>query len=430
MVKSAVQQPVGKPTICVVGVSHANAGVERREALTLTGGPSALLELGDFSSKDELVVISTCNRMELVAASTAPDLPSKLIRVWAKALGLPSELVGEQVVVRTEEQAVRHVFRVASGLDSVLLGESQILGQVKQAYARAVREGASRAMLNKLFHRAFFTAKQVRSRTRLGRTPLSLAGVAVELARERLGGLEQAAALLIGAGETAGLAAKQLHKKGCAEILIANRSAERAAALAALVGGKVIAVTEIESRLPRIDLLISAWGGEGFIVGPEMLLPTNRSRPLCCLDLSLPRTLDPALKELPLVTLFDLDDIQAKIELNRKVGEAEVQAGLAIVEEQVGRYLAWREALALEPTIADLYRHARAIADAELARTLRALPGLDDATVAAMRKMLEAVVKKINHAPVDYLKRAQQHHGDAARQLSLLRALFNLDQEE
>ena len=420
---------MNRPEICVIGVKHTQSSIELREQLALDTGPSAVLSKGNFSYKDELVVLSTCNRTELIACSADPDLPARLTAAWAAVLDLPPDFAAKQLVVRTGAQAVQHVFKVASGLDSMLLGESQILGQVKQAYARAVHEGATGALLNKLFHRAFYTAKQVRTQTRLSAGRISLANVVIELACAQLGNLDRVTAVLTGAGEMGRLVALQLAAKGCRRIIIASRTQENAALLAGNIGGESIAVQELSACLPETDLLISAWGGDGYVVGPDVLRP-REGRPLLCFDLSLPRTLDPSLRAMLGLTLYDLDDIQLKINTNRKAKEKEAEAGLRIVEAQTTRFLAWQESLELEQTIADLYQHTREIVETELSRTLRALPDLEHAEVVALEKMAKAIVKKINYYPVTYLKRFQARHGDPARQLSMLRSMFNLNEEE
>ncbi|MBQ4132542.1 MAG: glutamyl-tRNA reductase, partial [Desulfovibrionaceae bacterium] len=284
-------------------------------------------------------------------------------------------------------------------------------------------------ILNKLFHRAFSAAKQVRTQTRLGCAPLSLANVAVDMARERLGGLERISAMLIGAGDMARLTALQLRKKGCRQIIIANRSQENAARLAEEAGGEVVSLGGISKMLPQVELLFSAWGGNGYIVESRDMQGLDRTQPLCCFDLGLPRTLDPSLRSLPGLELYDLDDIQKRIDLNRNQRETEVESALRIVGEQVESYFAWQAALELEPTIVDLYRYTRRLAEAELDKTLRSLPHLNEAEIAALRRMLDALVKKFNHNPVRYLKNLQAHHGDASVPLSLVRNLFNLDEE-
>ncbi|MGB5417103.1 MAG: glutamyl-tRNA reductase, partial [Polyangiales bacterium] len=391
----------------VVGLSHRTAPVEVRERLAVA--PDRLAqELREFANSgrfDEALLISTCNRVELYATSVDPVAASKNAKeVFAGRL---SEPVGDEVLYQERGvDVIRHVFRVASSLDSLVVGEPQILGQVKEAFDAAKGAGTVGTLLGRCFTQAFATAKRVRRETGIAEGTVSVSSIACELAKKIFGNLEGRRTLLLGAGEMGESAARSLRQTGT-QLHVVNRSEERAQRLAEVCGGRAVPYEQLSVELADADVVIASTASEKFILTPELMkavVRTRRHRPLFIIDIAVPRDVDPRVGNMDNVFVYDVDDLQQVAEENLSVRAREATRAEQIVEEEVEAFLSWRRSLELAPTIVALRKRFGQIAAEELER---ALPRLDDAS-ASDRAVLEAMgrslVNKLLHQPMTQLK--------------------------
>ncbi len=415
-------------SIYLLGVNHACASIELREKLAFRESNFAFANFGIFSDRtDELALLSTCNRVEVLAYSKNPEITKKILRAWSSLCGAPEEIIEQNAYCKEEKEAVEHLFNTASSLGSMVLGEAQILGQMKEAYRRAVREGTSKTILNKLFHRAFFTAKEVRTKTRIGQSSVSVSHVAVDAAKRIMGNFSGKTALIVGAGEMACLAATYLKSEGCSGFVHVNRTEEKAQEMAAETGGETLPLSNLGEALGKADLVVCSSSAPSCLLYPEMF-PRNRKKQILCIDIAMPRDIAPEVRGLPGITVMDLDDIQAEVDKNKQKRASEIEKALAITRQQALRFMGWKNSLLLQPTIVDLFEHTQKLANDELKKTLRKIGPVDAETEEALRLMLSSVLKKINHAPVSFIKSLQKQHGDVSGQISLLRSFFNLDE--
>jgi glutamyl-tRNA reductase len=395
---ASLQQPA---RLLAVGVSHHHAPLEVRERIYLQDGQAAELaaELGDA------VVLSTCNRTEVYLGGADPERVRKELE---RRSGL--ELGG--VLARWDDgEAVSHLFRVAAGLDSLVPGESQILGQVREAYDSARRAGATSALLNRLFEDALRAGKRVRTEAKLHELPDSVAASAVELGARELGGVEGRRALLFGAGRMSELAARDLRARG-AEVVVSSRTLESAQDLADRVGGRAAAFDAVAVELPEADLVISATRCPYPILHAEAVRP--REKPLVLVDVAVPRDLDPAIARLDGCTLFDIDAVGEGL-----VGrEEDVREAEAIVAEEAGRFAEWRRARDAADAIRDLRQRAEEIRSEELARAGSRLAELSPRERETVETLTTQIVNKLLHAPT---VRAKETGSEPLRDLFALR---------
>jgi glutamyl-tRNA reductase len=406
-------------------LNHISAPLEVRERVSFSraGLADALRALSE--QVGEGVVLSTCNRAEVYcAAEDTARAAERVRRFIAESHGLKPDAVSPYLYERTDAEAARHLFRVASGLDSMLLGESQVLGQVSDALRAASEAGAIRVPMVGLFHAAVRTGRRVREQTELGRNPLSVSYAGVHLAQRVLGSLVGLRALLIGAGEAGQLVARALRSAGVAELTIANRTLARAEELAQSLGGRAMPFSDIPSALARADIVIAAADSPEYVVTQEMVAAAfleRNGRPLFAFDLAVPRDVDPQIADLDGVRLYNIDDLSAIAEENftkrkQSVGDAE-----AVVEEELARFMAWWESLDAIPAIKTLRQQAEAIRQRELARALRKMPNLPPEHRAVLEAMTRSIVNKLLHDPTLALK---QRPGD--QQLQDAQELFRL----
>ncbi|MGB5524365.1 MAG: glutamyl-tRNA reductase [Polyangiales bacterium] len=416
----------------VVGLSHRTAPVEVRERLAVA--PDRLAqELREFANSgrfDEALLISTCNRVELYATSVDPVAASKNAK--EAFAGRLSEPVGDEVLYQERGvDVIRHVFRVASSLDSLVVGEPQILGQVKEAFDAAKGAGTVGTLLGRCFTQAFATAKRVRRETGIAEGTVSVSSIACELAKKIFGNLEGRRTLLLGAGEMGESAARSLRQTGT-QLHVVNRSEERAQRLAEVCGGRAVPYEQLSVELADADVVIASTASEKFILTPELMkavVRTRRHRPLFIIDIAVPRDVDPRVGNMDNVFVYDVDDLQQVAEENLSVRAREATRAEQIVEEEVEAFLSWRRSLELAPTIVALRKRFGQIAAEELER---ALPRLDDAS-ASDRAVLEAMgrslVNKLLHQPMTQLK-AGAGEPDGALLIDAARRLFALSEEE
>lgn len=406
---------MSQAVVTCVGLNHNTSPVEERErlAFTLAELPDALQTLSS-SLGGGVVIISTCNRTELyttVEEGEGSDLVARL-----NALK-DADVASEHFYVLHHKAAIEHLYRVAAGIDSMVLGESQILGQVREAMSVATEASTLNGVLSHVFHTAMAVGKRARHETQIGRHAVSVSSAAVMLARKSLGDLENKTVLVISAGSMGKLAAKALAQqtrsrsdgRPSGRILVANRTIERAADLAEQLGSNAEAfdLAHLRDALAVSDIVISGTSAEEFILGPDDVRPmmTDRSdRELLFIDIAVPRDIDPAVLEVPGVHLWDIDDIEAVTEEGWNGRQAEVSKVEAIVEEHVAEYEGWWQSLDVVPVITALVERAESIRVAELERTLKTIPALDSESRERIEAMTAAIVKKLLDRPIARLK--------------------------
>jgi glutamyl-tRNA reductase len=420
--------------VLLVGMSHRSAPVEVRERFAVADPGAALAKLVDGREVEEAVLLSTCNRVEIAVVTRSREaarhrLRRFLLRELAHQAPLSEDELESHLYEHADSQAVRHVFRVASALDSMVLGEPQILGQVKDAWRAAVEAGACGPILTRLFQRAFSTAKRVKSETGVAERPVSVARVAVELAGRIFERFDDKAALLLGAGEMTELALEALRREGLRAVRVANRTPAHAELLAARFGASAHGLDELPELLAVSDVVLTSLGGERPIVSPELMraaLHRRRTRPIFVIDIGVPRNVDPAVNELDGAYLYDVDDLQDVAAANAESREREVVRAEALVHEEQQRFDGWLVALQSVPTIRHLRARADAIRAEELERALARLD-LDPAQREGVEALSRAIVNKLLHAPVSRL-RAEVDREEGLARLEAARTLFGLDE--
>ena len=388
-------------------MSHRSAPIEVREQVAFApcAARSFLRRLKEEGSVAEAVLLSTCNRTELYAVIEDEGARGRLFEALAAEKGVGDYFLERHSYWLTDDEAVRHLYRVASSLDSMVVGEGQILGQVREAYRAATEELCTGPILNRLFHTSLRVGKSVRSETGLGDSSLSVPRVAVKLAEEVFGTLEGRRALVLGAGEMSGLVVKHLKSSGVREIRIANRTAGRAAALAERVGGVEVSFDSLVEELPRVDVVVSSTGSGEWVVGSELVAGAldRREDPLFFIDIAVPRDVDPVVQNLYRAYLYDVDDLQAVVERNSDDRTAAAAAGEAMIGPAVLEYMSWLSTLHVVPLIKELRDGAERIRRHEVARALKGLD-LSPEEAGAVEKMSHALVNKLLHGPIQELK--------------------------
>jgi len=406
--------------VVVVGLSHKTAPVDVRERFAAGAEilPEVLARLTSRPELDEAMFLSTCNRVEVVglakpgkSVADASRAASRAIReALREHIGASSvDDIGEYLYEKTGDDAVRHVFRVAASLDSMVLGEPQILGQVKDAYDAAVAAGALRSHLSRCVHRAFTVAKRVRSETQLGAGIVSISSVAVDLAKRIFGDLSGSTVLLVGAGEMAEQAAKSLGK-GARSIRVCNRSFERAANLAGTFGGTAAPLDQLEAELTLSDVVVASTSSKTYVITRDLVkrvMKLRKGRTLFLVDIAVPRNVEPEVHTLDNVYVYNVDDLEQEVAENMKARQAEVAAAEKIVDTELREWSAWARGLNVNPTVVALRAKTRAVLVAELDRSLGGrLKHLTEGDRAALAQMIESATNKLLHAPTTRLKAA------------------------
>jgi|SRR5581483_3061526 len=425
--RSDVERDAAGRTIVLVGLNHRTAPVEVREQLAFTNGrlEPALRRLVELDVVNEGAILSTCNRVEVVACGGDPaTVGAVLPEFLAREHGLAEPALAGHLYVHADREAVRHLFRVAASLDSMVVGEPQILGQLKEQYAAAVAAGASGPVLHRCFHKSFSVAKRIRSDTGIAEKAVSVGSAAVELARGIFDRLEDKSALLLGAGAMGELTARQLLAQGVGSLMVANRTFDRGIDLARELGGTPVPWERLARYLPLADLVVAAASGDEFLLRPPAVddaLRERRHRPMFLIDLAVPRALDPALSALDGVYLYDIDDLEGVIADNRGARAREAEKAEAIVEAEVDAFWQWFTSLDVVPTIVALRDKLEIIRRCEVERTLASLGPTDPRQRDAIERLSVALVNKILHAPLSVLRRTE----DGA-DVDVLRRLFRL----
>jgi glutamyl-tRNA reductase len=417
--------------LLALGASHKTAALALRERIALTDNAAEPLlhELTAHPAIGEAVALSTCNRTELYLLVTDPvEAESAVLALLARRAGIrPTELLDGIYALRNCD-AARHLYRVASGLESMIVGEAEVQGQVKRAYEAALAARTTGPMTNKLFRAALETGKRVRTETAISSGRASVASVAVDAARDALGDLTARHVLLIGAGETAELTARALHDHGVTTMFIANRRRERAIALAQQFGGASGSFDALPAELARADIVISSTSSPHALLGAEELAVVNRGRqgrPLLLVDLAVPRDIDPACAELPGVTLLDIDGLQAQVRRHISVRKAEARRAEGIVEEEIQGFAGWLGSLEVMPTVTALRAHADDIVARVLAENDGRWETLSERDRKRVEALARAVANRLLHEPTLRVKGLDASHRHA--RLQLLRELFGLE---
>jgi len=422
--------------ILVVGLSHKTAPIELRERLSISEQelPKPLEMLGDSAELVERMLVATCNRVETYAVTEGGV--EKAVGVIADCLAAYRNLDKTEFVdklyTHTAAEAVRHVFRVASSLDSLVVGEPQILGQLKTAYTIAQAREATGIILNNLLEQAFHVAKRVRTETGVATSAVSVSSAAVELARKIFGELTGRSVLIVGAGEMAELALRHLVDDGVRSVLVANRSFERAVTLARQFDGRAVTFEALRQEMVGADIVISATSAPHVILKKEDLqtiIQQRRHRPIFLIDIADPRDIDPACNDLDNVYLYNIDDLQSVVEANLKERKREAERAEVIIEREVGVYLNWLRSLDVVPTIVSLRQRVEEIRGAELQKALVRMGDVTPEQREAMTAMTHAMINKILHQPMTELKRRAAYR-DGHLYTSVLRRLFGLEEKQ
>jgi glutamyl-tRNA reductase len=421
---------VSSGELLLLGVSHKTAPVALRERLALSERESErfMKELVATEEVVEAVAISTCNRIEIYAVVGDPVQAETevLSRLARRANIRPTELA-DVIYSPRNCDAARQLYRVTAGLDSMIVGESEVQGQVKRAYEAALAAGTTGPMTNRLFTAALQTGKRVRSETRLGESHVSVSSVAVDLAREIVGTLADRDVMIIGAGKTSELTARALADEGVATIFVANRHADRAKAMAERFGGSVVSLDELPARLEEADIVVASTWAPHAIVGVEeleLVMRARHERPLVLIDIAVPRDIEPACAELPGVTLYDIDDLQAVVARTMSVRKGEKGRAEAIVEDEIQRFARWLGQLDVMPTIAALREHGATLVEQVLSENAGRWESASPRDLARVEAIARAVMQRLLHEPTVHLKALDE--GASHGRLQLLRELFGL----
>ena len=418
-------------TLFVAGLSHRTAPLEVREQLALEEDKIREI-LSDLSGRGllaEVMILSTCNRVEVYGVAEVPGeaRSAAFARLGAqRGLRLPD--IEPLLYTKTEDEAVLHAFRVASSLDAMVLGEPQILGQVKDAFALGQSSSTVGPLLHSLMTQAFSVAKKVRSETEIGRLAVSVSFAAVELARKIFGSLEGKSVLLVGAGEMGELAARHLVDQGTLPVYVANRTWSRAQELARALAGTAVPFEQLSATMAMVDIVITSTAAPEPIIRKadvQQALHVRRSRPLFFIDIAVPRNVDAAVNELDNVFCYDVDDLRSVVESNLRERQREAQRAEALVQREVERFAQRLKDLDVVPTIVSLREKVEAIRRAEVDKALSRLPQSDEETRRVLEALSQAIVNKVLHAPTAKL-RDSSRAGHGRRWTELISELFGL----
>jgi len=422
--------------IVLLGMNHKTAPVEIREQLAVAcrKDVNPLHMLPHLEYVDEMVFLSTCNRVEfLFACSSLAEGLREMKAVLRTHVGLSASAPLESFLyVYKDLEAVKHLYMVASSLDSMIVGEPQILGQLKDAYRDAVEYRTVKVLLNRLLHKSFSVAKRVRTETCIGSCAVSVSYAAVELARKIFGDLKDKRVLLVGAGEMAELAAEHFLRQGVRRMTVANRTLERAMELAARFKADTVAFDHFLEELMTTDIVVSSTGAQEPIIYYQDVRSKMRKRhnkPLFFIDIAVPRDIDPKVNEIDNVYVYDIDDLQGVIELNREERLNQAQIAEHIIDEETVKFKRWMNSLSAVPTIVSVREKAERIRRNELRKTFAQLPGLGDKEKELIGILTASIIKKFLHDPILFLKNKAQRDGQAIY-MDFTQQLFNLAEEE
>jgi len=418
--------------ISLIGLNHRTASVDIREKFSL----SEFCEAGNWAIPcngpiRESLILSTCNRVEILAIGSE-QLDNHLLSVWASIANSSIHELLPYIYTFFNKEAIKHIFSVASSIDSMVLGEPQILGQLKKAYRNSVDTGHSGLILNRLLHKSFSVAKRVRNETAIAANAVSISYAAVELAKRIFGEMATHKAMLIGAGEMAELAAMHLLQAGINEIIVVNRTLEHGVELAQKFSGRAVSFEKLIQTLPEVDIIITSTGSQEPILklnDVKNILKIRKNRPMFFIDIAVPRDIDSAINQLDNIYLYDIDDLKEVVEDNLSARQNEAEKAKKIIDEEVLDFSHWLENLQSKPTILDLIDRGRKIADEEVEKTLKRISHGQGINRQALEVMANAIVRKLNHDPIMFLKEEGMSREGAASRIGLVRRVFNLDHQ-
>ena len=417
--------------LLVTGVSHKTAPVEVRERLAFAEAalPAALHGLVSREGIQEAMVLSTCNRVEItVTAEDSVDPRTAVAAFLHESRGVSPETLGPSLYSHEGRDAVHHLFRVAASLDSMVVGEPQILGQLKAAYAHAKANDCLSGLLESIVSRAFSVAKRVRSETGIGQMAVSVSYAAVELARKIFGALDGRTVMIVGSGKMSELAARHLRRSGAAHIFVTNRTYERAQELAAVFQGTPVEYSRFLSLLPEVDIVITSSGAPHYILTKDemqRIINARRNKPMFLIDIAVPRNIEPSVNQVDNVFLYDIDDLQEVVNANLRERIKEAEHAEELVSQEVERMMARLKVQEVAPTIVSLQEQLEQIRSGEIERVRRKLGSLTPEQEAALESLTRGIVNKIAHGPISELRR---HAGlpDGVHIIDAIRQVFHL----
>jgi glutamyl-tRNA reductase len=430
--------------IILIGLNHKTAAVEVRERLAFSEEEAitALKILRQDRMIRECLLFSTCNRTEIVfipedgepdtSDPEALNQTENIINIISCHKNVDSAEFRDALYIHQGEDAVRHLFRVASSLDSMIIGEPQILGQIKQSYRLALDSKCSGVLLNRLMHKAFSVAKRVRRETGIGDHAVSISYAAIELAHKIFSNLSEKAVLLLGAGEMAELAVEHLLSHGVKQILVANRTFKNALVLAEKFQGKALRFEEREDMLSQVDIIVSSTGASEYVLTYQQvrrIMKKRQNRTLFFIDIAVPRDIDPKINSISNAYVYDIDDLKNVVDSNIKQREKETVKAERLIDEAVLKFSKWMESLAVVPTIKALNDKITTIIDTECGKTLANMKHLSEQDIEAIQRMTKAIASKTIHDPIRFMRNIGEHRDDSLY-LNVVRQLFNLGDEE
>jgi glutamyl-tRNA reductase len=421
-------------SIVLVGLNHKTAPVEMRERLAFDEAaiPDALSLLVDQQMVDEGLIVSTCNRVELLASSPAGPQGGieRLTGFLCDFHKLPINSINSHIYRLTDTEAVKHLFRVASSLDSLVVGESQILGQVKEAYRHATSAGTIGRVLSQLMHRTISVAKRVRTETAISQNPVSVSSVAVELARKIFNDLSDKTVLLVGAGEMGQIAAQNLIDAGAGKLIVTNRTAERAEAVAKQFGGGAINFEAFYEMLPVADIVICSTGAPDYMITHEETRRAFKSRrkgPALFIDISVPRNIDPEIARIDSAFLFDVDDLESVVKANMREREREAALAENIIESEVQQFVKHLRSLDIGPGVQEVKELIQQMAVSEFRRNRKRMGEITPSQEEAiMNVLIPALVNKLSHPMIVHIKNAARD-GEMTEVLNDLRKMIRIE---
>lgn len=439
--------------LILIGLNHKTASIELREKLAFSDEQSlSLLELfKNETDIDELILFSTCNRTEILYAHAvknsfleddfdqsdslskkpfySDEQGDKIINFFSRHNNVDSVQLKKSLYVYKNEDAVRHLFKVTASLDSMVIGEPQILGQIKKAYRMAVEKNTTKVILNKLMHKAFSTAKKIRKETEIGNNAVSIGYAAVELAKKIFSDLSKKTVLLLGAGEISELSVEHLIANKAKNILVANRTFKNAVALATKFSGQAIRFEERQDVLINVDIIISSTSSKDYILtydDVKTIMKKRKHKMLFFIDVAVPRNIDPEINNLANSYVYDIDDLDNIIQSNMEQRKSEIIKAQRFIEEAVVQFNKWLGDLAIVPTIKAINAKMTAIAKIECDKTLLNLEHLSIEDIKAIKRMVKAITTRTTHDPIIFLRNIGTHRKDSFY-LNAARQLFNLD---
>jgi len=419
--------------IAVVGLSHKTASVEIREKLSFPEAKlsDALLCMSRIDAVNENVLLSTCNRVEAYATVRDPDAGvDKLKSFFLEYHGLKGEEYLNSLYAHQGVDAVRHIFRVAASLDSMVVGEPQILGQLKDAFDHGLSKKTTGVVMNRLMKKAISVAKRIRNETKIAESAVSISFAAVELARKIFGELDGKTVMLAGAGEMAELAARHLVNNGVKKVLVANRTYERAVTLAEEFDGEAVRYEDLVEEMARADILIASTGATDYIVNHAdmaRVIKERRNRPVFLIDIAVPRNLDPDINRIDNVYLYDIDDLESVVESNIKERQKEAELAEDIIDEEIETFVTWMRSIDAVPTIVALREKAENIRKSEIEKTLSKMDGLSDKQIKQIDGLTRSIINKVLHSPLVGLKKSAGTP-EGGGHVEAVRALFELSE--